>query len=707
MLQALTCPGSIIAEQFLQATTNLVNLLLAGKAPEVIAPLLAGAPLVPLKKKDGGIRPIAIGEIIRRLFSKVACRSVIVSMKNYLSPLQLGVRTPNGCEMIIHGLSACIEKCGANPNIAMLKIDFENAFNLVSRDAIFSRVRAICPSISAWVEYCYKKPGKLWFGGYDFFSAAGVQQGDPLGPLLFAIVLHSLVLELKEEFSDMKLNFWFLDDGTLVGNHEDLRGAINLFKQKGPALGLHLNLKKCELWWPSVNLAQWDLYPPEIIRNVQDGCELLGSALGSASHANLLVMKRVLKIQSITEKLLEIMDPQIELALLRSCIGLPKINFALRTVHPFFIADSLSLFDETIRAAIDKIVGGGLTPEAHVQSQLPIFMGGLGIPSASMLAPAAFIGSLAQSIAFLNTLDSSCSLIRKDHEVVLANVNSFLELPEDTPLNMNLLSLFKHPQKQLSCMFDKKCFNITLSQSSTRRKRILMGSSMDNAGDYLNAVPIPALQLSMTPSEFQSSTRYRLCLSVYNKESCCPQCHKVLLDVYGDHALVCQGRGNQMVVRHNQLRDIVLGYMSTACLAPVSEKRGILDSGTEPADIFVPYFNSWPTAFDLSVTASLLQNTMTGAGDDQGKAVLAREAAKYKKHGEECVAQGYQFIPLAVETLGGWGPEAKKVFKQLSRSIASRRDQDEHTQGSQIYQKLSVVLQKYNASMINQLAPTK
>ena len=33
----------------------------------VTPPWLAGAPIFPLKKKHGGIRPIAVGEVIRRL----------------------------------------------------------------------------------------------------------------------------------------------------------------------------------------------------------------------------------------------------------------------------------------------------------------------------------------------------------------------------------------------------------------------------------------------------------------------------------------------------------------------------------------------------------------------------------------------------------------------------------------------------------------
>ena len=55
-----------------------------------------------LRKPDGSLRPIAIGETIRRLTSKVAVDLITERARVVLEPLQLGVKTPNGCEAIIH-----------------------------------------------------------------------------------------------------------------------------------------------------------------------------------------------------------------------------------------------------------------------------------------------------------------------------------------------------------------------------------------------------------------------------------------------------------------------------------------------------------------------------------------------------------------------------------------------------------------------------
>ena len=52
------------------AITGLVNCMGGGKVPAQVAPYLCGAGLFAALKKDGSLRPIAVGEILRRLISK-------------------------------------------------------------------------------------------------------------------------------------------------------------------------------------------------------------------------------------------------------------------------------------------------------------------------------------------------------------------------------------------------------------------------------------------------------------------------------------------------------------------------------------------------------------------------------------------------------------------------------------------------------------
>jgi len=51
----------------LETLTDFINHLSSGLVPSEVQPFLAGAYLIGLSKKDGGIRPIAIGDVYRRL----------------------------------------------------------------------------------------------------------------------------------------------------------------------------------------------------------------------------------------------------------------------------------------------------------------------------------------------------------------------------------------------------------------------------------------------------------------------------------------------------------------------------------------------------------------------------------------------------------------------------------------------------------------
>ena len=73
-------------------------------------------------------------------------------------------------------------------------------------------------------------------------SSEGVQQGDPLGPLLFCLVIQPLILQLKSEF-----RLFYLDDGTIGGSEPEVLEDLRFVEQEAASLGLHLNRSKTEL----------------------------------------------------------------------------------------------------------------------------------------------------------------------------------------------------------------------------------------------------------------------------------------------------------------------------------------------------------------------------------------------------------------------------------------------------------------------------
>ena len=87
-----------------------------------------------LNKKSGGVRPIAVGCTLRRLVAKVAGFSVVDDMAALLAPRQLGYGVRGGAEAAVHAARSFLSDM--DPDAAMVKLDFSNAFNSIRRDCM-------------------------------------------------------------------------------------------------------------------------------------------------------------------------------------------------------------------------------------------------------------------------------------------------------------------------------------------------------------------------------------------------------------------------------------------------------------------------------------------------------------------------------------------------------------------------------------------
>ena len=103
------------------------------------------------------------------------------------------------------------------------------------------------PHIFNWIWYCYDSESILDYDSFTINSSCGVQQGDPLGPLLFALALAKLTTRI-DQTSQLLFHVWYCDDGTLVGTLPELQKALNVIIAEGQELGLSIKLKKCELF---------------------------------------------------------------------------------------------------------------------------------------------------------------------------------------------------------------------------------------------------------------------------------------------------------------------------------------------------------------------------------------------------------------------------------------------------------------------------
>jgi hypothetical protein len=210
----------------LTSITNFVNMLLRGECHQEVTPILFGGSLIALDKKSGGVRPIAIGYTLRRIAAKCANNFAISSLDNKLLPIQLSLGAKGGCEAVIHATRRFLYDMPADHIV--VKLDFSNAFNSLHRDVMLEAIAENVPQIYRFCHLSYDKTSSLTFFGNDILSQEGVQQGDPLGPLLFCLSIHPMLLSCKS-----KLKISFMDDITLGGLAIDVASDITMFRTLG------------------------------------------------------------------------------------------------------------------------------------------------------------------------------------------------------------------------------------------------------------------------------------------------------------------------------------------------------------------------------------------------------------------------------------------------------------------------------------------
>ena len=171
---------------------------MTGLEPSEIAPVLSSANLLALKKKDVGVRPIAVGETLRRLPAKCASKIVCHNLAKYFSPLQMGAGTPKGAETVAHAGRSFLS--AAKDDDFFIKMDFKNAFNTSRRDTIAASIRQLAPELYPFFLTCYKAHSSLVYGDYVINSQEGFQQGDLIGPYgnttcsnLYAVTIQSWI----------------------------------------------------------------------------------------------------------------------------------------------------------------------------------------------------------------------------------------------------------------------------------------------------------------------------------------------------------------------------------------------------------------------------------------------------------------------------------------------------------------------------------
>eukprot|EP00973_Karenia_brevis_P050268 6976389-Karenia_brevis.AAC.1 len=111
--------------------------------------MLGGAMLTPLSKPDGGIRPLAVGEALRRLTAKAICLQMSSAFHEDLKAHQYAVAVGAGCETVHKCVSAIVD---SDSDVVVTALDVQNAYNSIQRLHCLQAVRRYRPELARFVE---------------------------------------------------------------------------------------------------------------------------------------------------------------------------------------------------------------------------------------------------------------------------------------------------------------------------------------------------------------------------------------------------------------------------------------------------------------------------------------------------------------------------------------------------------------------------
>jgi hypothetical protein len=666
--------------ELLTALTAFVNVCLAGRCPNMLASVFFGGRLIALNKKSGDVRPIVIGFTLRRLAAKCANAFGISRLDKYLSPLQLGVGTPGGCEAAIHSARRFLQSMPDDHVI--VKLDFSNAFNCLHRKEMLMAVLDRLPELYAFIYSAYCQPSNLYFGPETLHSNEGPQQGDPIGPLLFSNAIHPLLLSLESN-----LTMGYLDDLTLAGSQAQVGTDVRRVQDVGKSMGLVLNVNKCE----AIVKPGFDITDPLLAsfqRITPEDATLLGAPLAHGPALDSMWSERCEDLERASERL-RLIGSQHALMLLRASFGAPRVQHILRSA-PSVNHLALTKFDKTQRSTLNCIINANLSDLQWLQATLPIKQGGLGVRRVSSLALPAFLASAASTLSLQDAIliKSPCpadSFV----DMCLASWSSVHGLLPAAPRSSKQ-SVWDHP----GIAADRGV--VAASKNTPREKAIFLSSVSDHSGDWLSTLPIASCGLHLDDNAVRVAVAMRLDLSVCEPHKC--QCGEEV-DAWGSHAFVCR-KAPGRITRHQAINDMVARAFTSAGVPVMKEPTGLMKSdGRRPDGLtLVPWSCGKALTWDVTVATTLADSYIISTSTTAGSAAEAAAQKKTDKYSD--LPANYIFRPIALETLGSISSSAVALLNDLGNRIRLVSGEPKETRF--LFQRLSILLQRYNSILLYQ-----
>ena len=525
--------------------------------PESLQDYIAGR-LIPLDKgadKNGhlGVRPIGIGETLRRIVGK----SVMMVFKKDVQAaggcLQTCTGIRSGIEAAIH---ATTEAWHNSSTEALLQVDADNAFNRLNRRVALHNIQQVCPPIYRFLQNHYQKAARLFMSDTSsqemFQSDEGCTQGDPAAMGFYALGVKPLVDKLDSCINDKTCQqSWFADDSSAIGKLKAIRKWWQVLYEEGPKYGYYPKPSKCILIIKSADLLQeaTHLFSGTGITISYHGERHLGAAIGSDDFKNHYVSSKVNNWIKDLEQLAEIAmeEPQAALSAYCKCIS-HRWTYLQRTI-PKIKTLFMPLEDCIRNTFIPSLIGRQVSDIERKIISLPVRFGGLGIGNPTETADREYNASKRV------TLNLTSLILQQKQDISLYNSEATAKIIKDV-------------KSQKETYLTQKFQDLTEATDDPHLKRCLVLNQEKGAGSWLTALPLKHLGYCLNKQEFRDAICLRYGWRIPNTPLYCGCGSKNSID----HTLIC-AKGGYVSMRHNALRDLNADLQREVCKDVVVEPR--------------------------------------------------------------------------------------------------------------------------------------
>ena len=389
----------------------LVERIVNDQLPDTVRQLLTASSLIALTKPNGGVRPIAMGELFYRVAAQYAMSLIRLDARKALAPHQYGVGQSDGCAQIVHSLQHQLTQAG-NP-LACLSIDMANAFNSCDRAAIMTSVfrNPVFECVWRMVAFGYSRPSMLLVRQQDdchrvhhelIQSQNGVRQGDPLSAFLFSLAVHSAYSASTRVTGTQCLAY--MDDCNMVGSPERCLQALDILELELGSIGLRVNRAKCSLtsFWDIDGVTERE-FDSRGIPVHHEHSWLLGTVIGKSNAAIMAAVDDAdnpwLCRRARLWRRLPHLSKQNQLLVLQHA-GVAGLNHQMRCLPPATFEHQARAHDELIASWAERVLGVDRRDLPHMtwQLALPTSLGGFGLYSTVAISPIAYIAGVVNSL---------------------------------------------------------------------------------------------------------------------------------------------------------------------------------------------------------------------------------------------------------------------------------------------------------------------